>query len=137
MKITYNQAVDAQKALVELNNIPLPVKVGLEIARLSNALDEEVKVFIQERTKLIKDYQIEPSHGEDEGMFTFITKVEGKTPKETKKLKESNLRTFADNMKELLESETKDIGKFRITIPDDVKLKPKTLKAIAGFIGVS
>lgn len=137
VKITYMEALEAQLALMELNKINLPIRASLAIARLSNLIDGEAKVFAKTRDKLVKDYSIIPSHTEREDVLSFSTTIEGATQDETKTLKESQLKEFVDKFHELLNTETNDLGDTKIELPEDVVFKPKMLKPLAKFIEVA
>ena len=125
MKITNRQAVEAQMALTSLLTKNLPVKTSLEIALLSNEVDKQVSAFTKVRDALIKNYQIKLSAGEKDGEVNFSTEVsEGK---------EEALREFTDKINELMNAETGNIG-ATIKLPDDLDVKPETLKPILFFM---
>jgi len=137
MKLTYKQTVEAQASLMELNKLNLPVGASIEIARLSNRIDAEVLIFAKTRDKLVKDYQIKPSHTEREDMLSFTCEAIGADSEETQKLKEQQLKEFVDKFHELLDGETSDLGEHKIQLPKDIVVKPKMLRAIADFIEVT
>ncbi len=136
MKLTYQRAVEAQVALNELSKINLPVESSIEIARLSNQIDVEAKIFASIRDKLINDYQVKPSHTEREDMLSFTCSALGVDSEDTQRVKEENLKKFVHEFQKLLDTETVELPENKIKLPKDILIKPKSLKAIADFIEV-
>jgi hypothetical protein len=63
IKVTNREMESKVNILRKLSNMKLPVKVSYAIARNINTIDKELKVFISERDKLIKEYAIKDEHG--------------------------------------------------------------------------
>lgn len=137
MKITYKQALEASISLMELNKLNLPIRTGIAIARLSNLIDGELRLFAIERDKLVKTYKIIPSHTEDENILSFATNAKGEGGEEEKSLKMEVLREFTTKFQDLLETETPDWDIGLIPLPENIEFKPKLLKAIVDFVEVA
>ncbi|WP_455797564.1 hypothetical protein [Clostridium butyricum] len=63
IKVTNREMESKVNILRKLSNMKLPVKVSYAIAKNINTIDKELKVFISERDKLIKEYAIKDEHG--------------------------------------------------------------------------
>lgn len=63
IKVTNREMESNVNILRKLSNMKLPVKVSYAIAKNINTIDKELKVFISERDKLIKEYAIKDEHG--------------------------------------------------------------------------
>jgi len=124
MKITNRQAAEAQMALTTLLAMNLPVKTSLAIALLSAEIDKQVIAFAKVRDALIKNYQIKLSAGEKDGSVNFSTEKENS---------EEALQEFSDKVNELMGTEAEDI-KTRVRLPDDVNVKPESIKPILPFL---
>ncbi len=127
MKITNKQAVEAQQAIMSLLGLDLPVKVSLEIAKLSVNVDKQVAAFTKVRDSLIQNYQIKVSAGDTAGKMVFSTNITGE------KEKEVALLEFMSKVNELVDSETDDIS-GAIHLPDGINIKPEILKPLVQFI---
>jgi len=137
MNLTYEQCLEAKKVLSDLMDTDLPVKIGLDIARLSNIIDEEAKIYAKAAKSLIKNYEVKPTHSEG-SMVSFTSDVIGKNDDETRDLKKQKLLEWTEKMTTLLESTTKDINVEKIQIPADMlSLSMRKLKPIADFIEVT
>ena len=130
MRITYQRALEAQLVLMELNNLNLPVKSAVGLARFSNFIDSELKIYDHERRKLIANYNIVVRHGDTETLFNLSC------PTVDEEDKEPNLREFTARFQELLGTELPDWDAEKIMLPEDLTFSPKRLKAVADFIEV-
>lgn len=137
MKLSYRQALEASNSLMQLDKLELPIETGIQIARLSNMIDVELKIFTKERDKLVKSYKIKSEHADKEDFLSLSTAIEAEDGEDTRALKEETLREFVDKFEELLNQETPD---YNITIPlpkdKGLTIKSKFLKAIEGFVEV-
>jgi hypothetical protein len=130
MKITNREALLAQAALSKLAELDLPVKISLDIAIISNMIDERVKVFGKVRDGIFKKYSIKVSKGDTEDSVKFESKVEGDDAKR------ENLDAFGDKFSDLLDAKTDDLVFRKIKLPSDVSVKPDVLKPLVDFIEV-
>lgn len=130
MKLTYQKALEAQVALIELSNMILPVKASLSIARLANDIDREVKALHDTRKALLKNYNVKAQQSDENSLSFSIESSENQDEKKAK------LLDFKDKFTELLNSETGEIPAYKIVLSDDAKAKAKTLKPLAAFVEI-
>ena len=132
MKITYQQALEAQLVLLELDNLVLQVKSAVALARLSNMIDGELKTYDKVRRNLLKDYSIVVSHREETNLFD----VSAPSLTMSNDEKEAHLRDFTEKFQELLETELPEWNGDKIMLPEDLTFTSKRLKSVADFVEV-
>ncbi len=117
-------------ALTQLTSKEIPVKTSLGIAYLSAEIDRQVKAFAKVRDTLVKNYKIQVRAGGEADQITYTsTEV---TPEE----KEIAMKEFTDKINELIELEGEDDIKTRICLPENISVKPESLKPLLPFIEV-
>ena len=131
MKLTNFEALGAQQALSKLMTFDLPVKVSLDIALISNMVDERVRVFNIVRNSLFKKYSIKTSSDGTKGVIKFESTVEGNEQKK------ENLDAFMEKFNELLEAKTEDMIFKKIELPSDIVVKAEILKNLTEFIVIA
>ena len=136
MKLTNMEALQAQKALSGLMELDLPVKVSLDIALISNMVDEQVKAFSRVRDKLFNTYSIKTEPCNPDGSIKFVSTIEGETEEATGKLRAENLEAFGEKFSDLLEAKTGDLVFSKIQLPEGIIIKPSVLKALTGFVEI-
>jgi len=100
--------------------VKLPIKVSLDIALVSNLMEQQVKTFATVRDKLFKTYKIATEKGDIEGTVKFICTEKGK--------EQENIMAFQDGFNELLEAKTEDLTFKKIALPKEVDGKPLQLE---------
>lgn len=88
MKTTNREMQSKVQVLSMLSNKQLPVKVSYAIARNINSINKELKIFEDEKMKIIKEYAIKDEHGDpkvEDNKFVFI---EGKEDESNEKYNE-------------------------------------------------
>jgi len=142
MRLTNVKLMEAQGALAKLMELDLPIMASLNIALVSNTVDQEVKAFAMVRDKIFKDCQVKAEPGEVAGTVNFrctagTEPVKGEEPDEaTKKLRQEKLETFAEKFNELMEARTDDMKFAKIQLPSDLKIKPEILKSLTEFVEI-
>lgn len=94
IKLTNERIVDSVDTLKELNNAKLPVKVAYAITKNINKIDNELKAYIEEKSKLIDKY----GEKDKEGKLKIDEK--GNIP-----LKKEYIEDYNKDIKELLSIE--------------------------------
>jgi hypothetical protein len=122
VKITNNEAIQIQQALVKLNEIDLPVKASMDIAILTGIIENQVKAFSMARTKIFKQYAIKTEPGIVEGTVRFVS------TKETDEEKQKCLDEFMSEFNKLVEETGVDFEFGKITIPQEFGGKPVAIK---------
>lgn len=122
MKITNNEAIQIQQALVKLNEIDLPVKASMDIAILTGIIEGQVKAFSMARTKIFKQYAIKAEPGVAEGTVRFVS------TKETDAEKQADLENFMSEFNNLVEETGQEFEFGKITIPQEFNGKPVAIK---------
>ena len=119
MKLSYKEIIEAQGALKNLQNKPIPIKQGLVMARLIRKLTELMNDFAVVRDGLKTRYGIEY---ERSGEITkFISATEG------------NAQRFTNELNELLNQEI-EVVITAITLPDSLEVEPSVLVPLEKFI---
>jgi len=133
MKLTNNEVVQAQAALLRLSEIRLPIKVSLDVALILNSVDERVKAFELVRNRLYQTYSIRVDQGETPRSVVFRCTDEAKV--------QENLEAFQREFNELLEVKTKDLDFQKIQLPETIdgqplQIEPSVLRALIKFVEV-
>lgn len=63
LKVTNREMQSKVQILRNISNKQLPVKVSYAIAKNINAINKELKIFEDEKMKIIKEYAIKDEHG--------------------------------------------------------------------------
>jgi len=142
MRLTNVKLMEAQQALAKLMELDLPIMASLNIALVSNTVDQEVKAFAMVRDKIFKDCSIKAEPGEVQGTVNFrctagTEPAKGEEPdEETAKLRKEKLETFAEKFNELMEARTDDMKFAKIKLPSDLKIKPEILKSLTEIVEI-
>ena len=130
MKLTNVEAIQAQGALKELGaREDIPIRASLDVALISNQIDTQVKAYGVVLQNLYKKYSVRAEPNESGGV-QFTCTLEDETQK-----KES-LEAFAEKLNDLLEANTGDLNFRKIKLPEDITIKPETLKALTEFVEI-
>lgn len=122
IKLTNERIVDSVDTLKELNNAKLPVKVAYAITKNINKIDNELKAYIEEKSKLIDKY----GEKDKEGKLKIDEK--GNIP-----LKKEYIEDYNKDIKELLSIENEvDIHMIQLDnlLNSDYSISPSELSAI-------
>jgi hypothetical protein len=130
MRLTNVEALMAQEALGKLNDLDLPIKTSLDIAIISNMIEQETKSYGVVLQKLYKKHSVIGTPSEDGKSISFECTLEGEDEKA------KNMQEFVDDMNELLESKTNELSFKPIKLPSDTKVKPDVLRPLVKFIEV-
>jgi len=135
------EIIKVKEALSKLIEMNLPIKVKLDIALISNAIDKQVKAYNIVRDSLFREYSIKPGQGKEEGSVTFECTLKGEDEAGTDKLHGDNLRVFSQKFNELLDTETGDMVFEKIRLPCEIDGKPlqikfEDLKVLAEFVEI-
>lgn len=136
MKLTNLEALQAQTALGKLGELDLPIKTSLDVAIITNLIEQQTKTYGVVLQNLYKKHSIKTEPNKETGGVNFTCMAKADTDEATGKLRSENLETFADKFNELLEAKTDDMVFKKIKLPDDLKIKPEVLKALVDFVEV-
>jgi len=124
MKLTNAVLLNSTKTLSILSQKQLPIKVSFSIARNVSKINDELKIYNDERQKLIMKYCERDEDGK-------IVKDENKQIK----LKDECKEEWNKDMQELLSIENEiDIAKFSIDKIEDILIAPNEIIFIAYMI---
>jgi hypothetical protein len=136
MKITYKQAIEAQGQLLALNQILLPVKESLKLARLTNFINSEIRLYIEARDKLLRQYKIKREHDDKtEGLY-LTCELTPSESENAERFKEKKLKEFDRDFNELLDTETADYKGELIKLPETFEFKGHQISAVECFLEV-
>lgn len=88
MKMTNRDMQGKVQTLSTLANKQLPVKVSYALAKNINTLNKELKIFEEEKMKIIKAYAVKNEHGEPKIKDNKFVFIEGKEEECDKKYNE-------------------------------------------------
>ncbi len=137
MKLKYLDILQAQSALTKLNDIAeLPILASLDIAIISNSIDQRVKAYQTAISKLYKDYSIKVSQENGQSKFECTLKDA------VDEVKNENIIKCVDGINQLLDADAEELTFKKIKIPKEVngksiQLKPEILKPLVDFIEIS
>lgn len=124
MKTTQKVAVNAYNALTEIGKQPFPIRDALALLKLRKSLDTAWEFQMQEEQKLADEYK--PTV---EGGKIFMPYDENN--EEVK----NRAKEFFKKLHDLSEMEIElDITPAKISIPENVSIKPETLLVLDGFV---
>lgn len=136
MKLTNREAIEAQVALQRIVVMDLPVRISLDFALLSSEIDRQAKAYSLVRDTLIKNYKIKLELGDTAGQVRFSTGIKDNDSEEARQQKAKALEDFVERFNELMDSETGDIQFGKVRLPENVNIKPETLKPLLPFLEV-
>lgn len=124
MKISNERLVNDINKLKEISKKQLPIKVSYAIAKNLSKIDSELKIFNEERQKLVNQYGEKDSDGN--------LKVDKNSMVSIKK---NCISTYNKELKELFSIENDiDIHKFKINLLDGFNISAEEVQAIEYMI---
>ncbi|MDP4144482.1 MAG: hypothetical protein Q8936_08380 [Bacillota bacterium] len=124
MKLSNQRILEDIQKLGEIAQKQLPVKVSYAIAKNISKIEAELKIYNNEREKLIDKYAEKDEHGE------VIAYENGQV-----KFKKGCLKAWHNDISDLLTIENEiDIHKFRIDELNGINISPAEIKTIEYMI---
>ena len=119
IKITNNQLQNSTVALSKLSQKELPIKVSFKLAKNISKINAELKIYNDERQKLVEKYSIKDK---DDKPIIENNQI---------KLQPELITEWNRDMQELLSIESEvDIKQFSIDSLDGIKISPSELTQI-------
>ena len=111
MKVKLDQMLNSVEALAELTSTKLPSKPAYRVARITNKIEAELKLFNEQRSKIVLELGTPSEENEDQ--FTF-------TPENSIK--------FNEQISDLLNEEVEiDVPTISINELGSAEIKPATM----------
>lgn len=136
MRLTNAELTQAHGALSRLMDMDLPIMVSLDIALVSNLVEQRVKAFGMVRDQLLKTHHIQVKPGEQPNITILTCTLNGETEEATEKIRAEAMQVFSEKFTALLEARTEDLLFKKIQLPKDITIKPGILKALTDFVEV-
>lgn len=124
MKLTYGEVIKAKGALARLLKIKLPLKSGMQVAKLDIKLDAPMGEFYKIRDGLLEKHEVvfKPSAN---AITVKSTREEDKELDYSKSLPQ-NVSDFLKEFDELRNSETDELTLAKVKLPD-IEIEPEIL----------
>lgn len=118
--ITLSQVIDSQQSLHKLSNMRLPIGVAYKISKLINKLQPDLRIYEEQRAKLVKDLGEQTDKEKD--LWTIKPENTAKFTEEIKKLQEIEVN--------LNFGEGKGLEKVKVDELGDVEVEPNDLVSL-------
>jgi len=118
--IKLSQIVNSQEALQKLLQLPLPVKIAYKLSKLINKLDPELRIYEEQRIKLVKELGEQTDKEKD--MWSVKKENIVKFREELLKLTEIEVNLSFGPDKESEKIKIEDLGDIKVEAQDLIHL---------------